>query len=114
MKKGIIKKCIIIGICMFFLLVVVFPYIKVELLTFFHGDEFPNIVEDIAMIDGMEYIKVMEYNDDKAEVLCVSGEHAATVLCRYEKKEDVWSLDGWECIWSRSGSASELIWPFYR
>ena len=114
MKKGIVKKCIIIGICMFFLLVVVFPYVKVELLTFFHGDEFPNIVEDIAMIDGMEYIKVMEYSDESAEVLCISKEHGATILCYYEKKNDEWNLETWSCIWSDTGSASELIWPFYR
>lgn len=110
MKKRIIFICA----CICVLVLLIIPYVKVEILTFLHEDEFTNLSEDIAMIDGIEYYKVMEYTEDEAQVLCVSEGHGSTNLCRYEKRGNSWRLDEWECIWSKTGSADSFIWPLYR
>lgn len=44
------------------------------------------LYENIGMIEGIEYYKVMEYTEDEAEVLCVSKGHGSTNLCKYKKK----------------------------
>lgn len=72
------------------------------------------LYENIGMIEGIEYYKVMEYTEDEAEVLCVSKGHGSTNLCKYKKRGNSWCLDEWECIWSKTGSADSFIWPFYR
>lgn len=93
---------------------IVIPYAKVEKLTAQHGDEFSNVAEDVAMIGEVLYIKVMEYDNEKAEVYAVATGRDITVLCYYENVNDKWVLEYWKCIWSSTGSADSLIWPFYR
>lgn len=114
MKKKIILIIIGIIITILQIIFIIIPYAKVEILTLQHKDEFPNVEEDVVMIGEIEYIKVMEYDDEKAEVFAVATGHDVTVLCHYEYISNEWQLDYWECIWSSTGSADSLIWPFYR
>lgn len=114
MKKKIILITIGIIVTILQIRFIVIPYAKVEILTAQHGAEFPNIIEDVKMIDEMDYLKVMEYDGEKAKVLCSAEKHCVTILCHYENIDNEWQLERWECIWSSTGSADSLIWPFYR
>ncbi len=114
MKKKIILIAIGVIVTVLQIRFIVIPYAKVEILTAQHGAEFPNVAEDVGMIGDVLYIKVMEYDDEKAEVYAVATGRDVTVLCYYENINDKWQLERWECIWSSTGSADSLIWPFYR
>ena len=97
-----------------FIFIVVIPYAKVEILTLMYSDEFPNVTEDVAMADSMEYFKVMDYDDKEAEILSVCEGHSAVVLCKYEKRGSKCRLEEWSCVWSETGSGSDFTWPLYR
>ena len=103
---------ILIG--MVLLCLILIPYAKVEILTVLHKDEFPNILDDIGMIDNMEYFKVMAYSKNNAEILCIGEGHTVSVLVKYKKNQNIWYAEDWSCIYSKSGTADDFIWPYYR
>ena len=51
---------IITTFCLLILLVI--PYAKVEFLIWRHGAEFESLYKMSNMIDGIEYLKVMDYS----------------------------------------------------
>ena len=106
--KYIMKTIFIIAI-----IIIVFPYIKVEIHTYMYADEFKNIINENSMLKDYSYYKVMKYKKHSAEVVCVAKEHSACFLIYYEKKENNWYLADWKCIWSKSGTADGFIWSFY-
>ncbi len=101
-------------VLLIFLAVLFSPYLKVEYLTWRHGDEFTDGYQQTNMIEEVEYLKVMGYSDTNAKVYYVLGDHAAAVLITFVKQGNQWVMDIWEAIWSRSGSADGFIWPYYR
>ncbi len=67
MKKSIIV--IILCTLAFLALLLIFsPYIKAEILTLKYGQQFEKEYNQTNMIDGIEYMKVIEYSDTYAEV----------------------------------------------
>lgn len=108
------KKKIIIVVCILF--VIFFPYLKVELLTLIHGEMFEcsAFPSEFPMVDDISYCKVMQYKEEKAQVLYVS-KGSVTILVYYKKdNNDNWVVHDWKCVWSSTGSADGFIWPFYR
>ena len=94
-------------------LIVVFPYMKAELNTWLHGAEFRNLYKSTGMIEGIEYFRVLDYSATHSKVFYVSTDHVAGNLLIFSKTDSGWVLDHWETVWSRSGSASKLTWPYY-
>lgn len=107
------KRFLIVGaICLLILLV--FPYARVEFLTWKHWAEFASLYKQSNMIDDIEYFKVMDYSKTSARVYYVTKNRTGADLFAYSKKDGQWVLEEWTTIWSRAGSADGFIWPNYR
>lgn len=110
MKKNIF---IIILFCAF--LAGIVPYIKVEVLTLQHKAEFRTLYNSNGMIKDVEYLKVMDYSKESANVYYVTSGKKAGFLYKFiRRNEEGWQLEGWDVVWSSSGSADNFIWPYYR
>lgn len=109
------KKCrvIYIGAISAFIILIA-PYIKVEVLTWQHGSEFASLYRQGNIIDEIEYFKVMEYSEASAKVYYVTGNRSAGILITFIQQDGKWVIEKWDAIWSKSGSADDFIWPFYR
>lgn len=92
---------------------VILSYVKVEFLTWRHGEQFAELYKMSNMLDDIDCYKVMEYSDTNAEVYYVQGEHLGADLFYFSKRNDEWVLDGWKTVWAKHGSADDWIWPFY-
>jgi hypothetical protein len=53
-------RAVCVVVCLL-VLVIFLPYIKAEFLTWQHGSEFKDLYELTAMIDQIEYFKVVDY-----------------------------------------------------
>lgn len=103
---------IVITICILIILTV--SYIKVEILTWKHGPEFKNAYILNNLTDEIDYFKVMDYSETSAQVYYVTKARSSGDLFRFARKDGHWVLEKWETIWSRTGSADDFIWPYYR
>ncbi len=106
----------IIGIIICTLFCWISALIKCETLTREHYDEFKEAYKQNTMLGDMEYFKVLDYNDcDIARVYYVSkGNSAANVLTfYYDDTTDSWEEISWNTIWSGSGSASGVCYPYW-
>lgn len=113
MKKHIF--IIIVCILAFLALLLIFlPYIKAEILTLKYGQQFENEYSQTNMIDDIEYMKIIEYSDTHAEVFYVTGNHETGELMIFEKKDEDWVYVYWNTVWSKTGSADNFLWPYYR
>lgn len=88
--------------------------IKCEIYTYKYGEIFKNI--EVHDIDGIHFIedgiKVIKCSDECAAVYCDSKYSGN--LYNFKKENNMWVYDGWDTIWSRSGSADGFIWPYGR
>ncbi len=113
------KKRKILIIVLAFVLVALLPFIvwgssllKCEILTKIYYDDFEYAWTDNTMLDEMEYFKVLDCDGETARVYYVSdGMDWANVLT-FEKNDGKWVETQWECIWSTTGSASEVVYPY--
>lgn len=94
--------------------VVVIPYGKVEFLTWRYGKEFTELYKVTNMIDGIAYLKVMDYSSENAEIYYITKDHKARVLYQFEKRNGEWELKSWDAVWSKTGNADNFMWPYYR
>lgn len=109
MKKGFL----IVSPLLCFLIIWGGCLIKCEILTFCHEEEFTQAYLQNPMLLDQEYAKVIRYGDESARVYYVSQQHQSADLLDFKKVEGQWMMDGWSTVWSRSGSASEVIWPYW-
>ena len=87
--------------------------VKCELLTSQYYADFEDAYRDNPMLGEMESFKVLNCDGQTAEVYYIeSGKTGAHVLS-FEKTDGCWAETGWRCIWSTTGSASEVIWPYW-
>lgn len=97
------------------LLVGIVPYIRVEVLTWQHKSEFSTLYNLNGMLKDIEYFKIMSYSKKSAEVYYVSRGKKAGFLYKFvQNDKGEWQLEGWDVVWSSSGSADNFIWPYYR
>ncbi len=110
---SISKKLIIISIVVVVIisLIVFFPYIKAEYLTFRYGDEFSGLEQQTNMLEKAKFYKIISYSKDKATVFYVSD---TGDLITFKKENNEWEMNEWKTIWSTSGSADGFYWPYYR
>lgn len=112
-------KYLIIGFVLCLIITNVYSLIKCEVLTHIHYDEFKDAYKQNTMLGDMEYFKVLSYSPyrayDFAQVYYVSkGNTAGNVLTfKYNYDTDLWEEISWSTIWSTTGSASEVIYPYW-
>ena len=104
------RKSKYILITVFFLIgFLIYPYIKVEILTYLYSKEFLYLEKDNYILADYYYIKVF-YNSKNIAQIYYSGD--SIDLVTYIKKDGKWEHYMWETIWS-SGTADDFTWPFY-
>ena len=114
MRKVI--KYIIFGIIICLISMWVSSLIKCEILTHKHYDEFKDAYKQNQMLSEMEYFKVLEYSPyNLAKIYYVSkGNKCADVLTfKFNSDTNLWEEISWNTIWSTTGSASEVIYPYW-
>lgn len=110
MKK---RKCVLGSVLILIVCVVILPYARVEILTALHKGEFETEYTQTHMVDDIEYLKVINYSGETANVYYVLKNHAAAILVTLERSDNNWTIITWKTVWSKTGSASEFIWPYY-
>ncbi|MBE7052210.1 MAG: hypothetical protein E7395_06545 [Ruminococcaceae bacterium] len=112
MRKILIKLCIIALIL--FLIVWGLSILKCEILTSKYGSQFELIHQENTMIGNIEYLKVLNYTRDTAQVYYVSENRSAGNILMFYKDNDNWCCDSWNTVWSKTGSADGFVWPYIR
>ena len=112
MKKKVILIIVIVGILIPAALWAS-ALIKCEILTQKYYDDFKQAYTQNTMLGEMEYFKVLRCDGKNAEVYYVSKDMTGADVLTFEKKDGVWQEIAWETIWSTSGSASEVIYPYW-
>ena len=109
-----IHRKIILGLIGLFLITWLGALAKCEMLTYQHYDEFSEIYRENTMIGDIDYLKVLEYEDNYARVYVVSANKGSGDVLLFSKENNKWQYDAWErTVWSDEGSASEVIWPYW-
>lgn len=65
------------------------------------------------MLVDVEYFKVLRCNSKEAEVYYVSDGMSHGDVLHFEKAEDGWKQTNWKTVWSASGSASGVVYPYW-
>ena len=101
-------------ICLAFLLLVQgIALIKCASLTNKYRNDFEFAYKDNTMVGEMESFQVLECDGQTAQVYYIEEEKAAAHVLTFEKVSENWQETEWRCIWSTTGSASEVIWPYW-
>lgn len=112
MKRKFVFKLTITSVFAVLLLIWGISLIWCELLTKQHYDEFKDAYRSNSMLGEMAYFKVLSCTDTQAKVYYVSeGKTEADVLT-FKKEGNVWEESHWDTIWSISGSASGVQYPY--
>jgi len=109
------QKCIIALCVVAIILILVLPYLKVEYLTSKYGEQFKELYRMTNMIDGVNVVKVYEYNETEAKIYYIESRRQTgsfVYFCRSDATDD-WSMKKWETVWSKHGSADGFVWPYY-
>ncbi|MBQ8783294.1 MAG: hypothetical protein IJZ57_05935 [Clostridia bacterium] len=108
MKKlaAVLSACVIIALLAWGISIA-----KCEVLTDKYSDDFKNAYQSNSMISNdVEYFKVLECDDTNAKVYYFS-EKSGNVLT-FKKENGKWIEKDWEVVWSQTGSASGVVWPY--
>ena len=87
--------------------------IRCEILTQKYFDDFKQAYTQNTMLGEIEYFKVLNFNGNTAEVYYVSQGMTDANLLTFENKNGTWTEISWKTIWSSSGSASKIIYPYW-
>lgn len=107
------RRLAILRICLAVVLIQSIALIKCEVLTHKYYADFQAACRGNSMLGEMEAFKVLRCDGQTAEVYYIeTGKTMAHVLS-FEKVNGSWEETAWRCIWSTTGSASEVIWPYW-
>ena len=87
--------------------------IKCEILTNRYRTDFEFAYKENSMLGEMESFKVLKCDGQRAEVYYIEGGKTMAHVLYFEKVDGIWEETAWRCIWSTTGSASEVIWPYW-
>ena len=82
-------------------------------LTRMYYDDFENAWMQNTMLGAMGDFKVLDCDGKTAEVYYIAKDHCSGDVLRFEMQEGKWIETGWSTIWSDTGSASDVIWPYW-
>ena len=107
------KKIIALIITGCLLMSFLFPFLKHDVLTSLHGNEFEGLYMQTSMIshDDVDSLRVLSYSNNSARIYYV-GVTSGNVL-EFSRNDDAWELVSWNTMWSSDGSAGEFIWPYF-
>ena len=108
--KKILIFAVIVFLCLWF-----GTLIKNDILTIVYGKNFTQNYQEYVNFDSLDYLKVIKYNKDYAEVYYVTDNKSTAEIVSFKKINGKWIFNEWErTVWSRvGGSASEVIWPYW-
>lgn len=121
MKKLRFLKCLILIILTVFIILWVSCIVRCEILTLIYGDEiidkYKNKDEINYWIDGYDWAKIISYSEDSAVVYYINGNSVSKIgsIVQYVKNDELWlpKYDYVETLWSTSGNASDIVWPYW-
>ena len=87
--------------------------IKCEVLTEKYYDDFELAYTQNSMLGDMEYFKVLSCDGVTAEVYYVGKDMSGADVLTFQYTDGQWSQTAWETVWSSTGSASEVIFPYW-
>lgn len=112
MKKNLKIICLIIVAALLWAWGV--SFLKAEYLTCRHGDEFADLWTATNMLSGIDELRVLSYSRRKAKVYYVGAERSNGNIYWFVRDGDTWQFDRWDTVWSSSGSADGIMWPYIR
>lgn len=90
------------------------PYIRNEYLTFFYGEEFIGREVESGWFKKADTMRVIQYHQTEAKIYYVCDDYTSGNIYTFAKDgAGRWELDRWKTVWSSSGSASEVMWPYF-
>ena len=110
--KPIIKFAVLV-ILVALLLIWMVDLVKCEYLSFRYSEQFESLYLEYTMFRTPKYIKVIDYTDTEATVYYISPKFGGNLV--YYKRKDVksaWEFANWKTVWSSSGSADGIVWPY--
>lgn len=96
-----------------FLLIWGTALIRCEVLTYRHYDDFAHAHESNTMLGEIAYFKVLDCDKETAEVYYVSEGNTVGSVLEFQKTDDGWTEKSWRTVWSKNGSASDVVWPYW-
>ena len=115
MKKYIKRLLYIhtLSLVLVFLIVWGVSLLKCEVLTNKYYDELEYAHSENTMIGKINSFKVLDCDGKTAEVYYVCDNNSVGNVLKYQKENGEWKEIRWDCIWSKQGSADEMIWPYW-
>lgn len=104
---------IIILVVGVFLNVWIISLVKCDVLTIMHGKEFETVYRDDTMLSEIDYLKILSYSKNSAKVYYVSENRTGGDILTFKLVDGKWTKCEWRTVWSTTGSASEVIWPYW-
>lgn len=86
---------------------------KCEIFTWIHGNEFAETDKLNTILGDIEYWKVIDYSENQARVYYVSINYSGGDILTFVKENGVWKYSNWDTVWSTSGNADKVIWPYW-
>lgn len=115
MKKHIKRLPLYIPLAFVLVFLVVWgaSLLKCEILTNKYYDELEYAHVENTMLDKVDYLKVLKCDGEIAEVYYVCENDTVGNVLKYQKENDQWKETEWNTIWSKQGSADEMLWPYW-
>lgn len=108
------NKYLIIGFILCLIIIHIFSLVKCEVLTHKHYDEFKDAYKQNTMLGEMEFFKVLEYETcGVAKVYYISKGKTGGNVLTFVYEEDTWHEVSCNTIWSKTGSADDVIYPYW-
>lgn len=109
MKKiKIIVLVILASIILFWIIAL----LRCEILTLRYEEQFKEAYMQTGMISSIVDMKVLDFEDESASIyyICEGGTWSSRV--EFVRNASGWQMTSWDCIWSRFGSANNVVWPY--
>ncbi len=115
MKKHIkrLPLYIPLAIVLVFLVVWGASLLKCEFLTNKYYDELEYAHLENTMLGKINSFKVLKCDGKTAEVYYLCEDNTVGNVLKLQKENNEWKEISWNTIWSKQGSADEMIWPYW-
>lgn len=104
---------ILLGCLAVFVLIQSIALIRCEILTNTYYEDFELAYKDNSMLGEMDSFKVLECDGETAQVYYIEAGKARAHVLTFENISGTWQEAQWQTVWSTTGSASEVIWPYW-
>ena len=86
--------------------------IHCEILTAQYFDNFGLAYTENTILGDLEYFKVVRCNGKSAQVYYVTENKTSGNVIDYVYEDGKWQQMSWSTVWSDSGSASDVLFPY--